>query len=338
MKRFPTSLLACFFLFAFLIVGCRGCPPKSGGDDTRSPSPRPSASATASKVAGESTIKRVMANVMAGATDPLPLLTDDEWHDLVSKTQVSTDNNGEARLKLSGCMTVYLFQTSRVTYAACSKSESTGGNSNCQSAGTAVYNSSCAGRIEQVIQTPTADIIPRGTWITVTYLPDQQLTITVVLKGSAEVRPVIDIENRKLGEPATINEGQFYLTVPDERRDQDDEQSSNLRQAKNVSDGPAMLNKYLKPWLDRIRTHAEEDQIERRSYAFTADIDCDCEHVDAGLLTREYRLQCIRAEAQAWRQFYETGELGKCDPVTKGPNARVKPPAAQPARGAGGPH
>src|SRR5207249_6171657 len=140
------------------------------------------------------------------------------------------------------------------------KSESTGGNSNCQSAGTAVYNSSCADRIEQVIQTPTADIIPRGTWITVTYLPDQQLTITLVLKGSAEVRPVIDIENRKMGEPATINEGQFYLTVPDERRDQNDEQSSNLRQVKNVSEAPAMVNRYLKPWLDRIKTHAEEDK------------------------------------------------------------------------------
>ncbi|MFN2578492.1 MAG: hypothetical protein ABR607_12465 [Pyrinomonadaceae bacterium] len=328
MKRFPISMLTCLFVLSLLILGCRGCPPNPNNNDTSSsPSPRPTA--TAARVAADSTIKRVEANVMAGASDPLSLLTDNEWHDLVSKTQVSTDNDGEARLKLYGCMTVYLFQTSKMTYAPCSKSESTGGNSNCQSAGTAVYNSSCASRIEQVIQTPTANITPKGTWITVTYLPDQQLTIILVLKGSAEVRPVIDIESRKMGEPTTVGEGQFYLTVPDARRDQNDEQSFNLRQAKNVSEIPAMLNKYLQPWLGRIKQHAEEDKIERKSYAFTADIDCDCNHVDAGLLTREYRLQCIRAEAAAWRQFYETGEPGKCDAVAAGPEARVRP--AQPA-------
>jgi len=324
MRRPATSLLVCLFVFAILVLGCRGCSPPPKRPPNNNGGPSPGATPTDSKLPSDSSVKRVAANVMAGDGEPLPLLNDDDLHTLLASTQVNTDDNGEARLKLSGCMTVYLFQTSKLTYAPCSKSESMGGSANCLKGGTAVYNSECAGRIEQMIQTPTAQVVPRGTWLTVTYLPDQQLTITVVFEGSAEVRPVTDIESRTLGEPITISEGQFSLTMPDQRANQQNYDPANLRQPKKLGEEPAQLNKYLKPWLDRIRKHAEEDKMPRQSYAFTADIDCDCEHVEFGLLTKEYRLQCIRAEAAAWARYYETGELGKCDSVAQGPNARPK--------------
>lgn len=325
MKDPKLSLLLAFLVFFLLALGCRGCPPKTDGPSINvNSSPPPAASPSVSKPATDSTVKRVEANVMAGTDQPLPLLTDDEPHDFLARAQVSTDSNGEALLKLSGCMRVYLFQTSSITYASCSKAESASGNARCQTGGTAVYNSECAGRIEQVIQTPTEDITPKGTWFSVTYLPDRRLTITLVLKGSVEVRPVTEIENRTLGEPITINAGQYSMTMPDAQANQQDYDTANLRQPKNVRDSLSEVNRYLKPWLDRIRKHAEEDKVDRQSYAFTADIDCDCEHLDAGLLNREYRLQCIRAEAEIWRKFYDTGEMGKCDSVAQGPNARPK--------------
>lgn len=325
MTRRPISLTIYLSLFAVLVLGCRGCPPRTDGpgfNGNGGSSPVAGISPTPTQGTGDS-VKRVEANVRAGESQPLPLLRDDNPHDLLARMQVTTDPNGEALLKLSGCGKVYLFQTSSITYAPCSKSEA-GTNFRCQTGGTAIYNSECAGRIHEVIQTPTEDINPKGTWFSVTYLPDQQLTITVVLKGSVEVRPVTDMENRTLGEPMIINAGQYSTTMPDARANQEDYDTTHLRQPKNIGDSPSEVNKYLKPWLDRIRKHAEEDKVDRQSYAFTADIDCDCEHLDAGLLNREYRLQCIRAEAEIWRRFYDTGEMGKCDSVAQGPNARPK--------------
>ena len=324
MKRLPGSLIVCFFVFLFLIAGCRGCPPRRDSDGPPQPPVSISPGMSPSPpLDTKGTVQRISAGVMAGDSAPLPLLNDDAPRPLTLGTQVSTDPNGEALLTLD-CMKVFLFQIGKMTYGNCSKSESTGGNAICQTGGTAVYNSACAGRIEQIIRTPTVQVAPRGTWIIVAYLPDQQLTVTCVLKGSAEVRPVTNIDKQSLGESALVSEGQFYLTVPDDKRDQNIEQSNYLRQPKNVSEAPGLIHKYLEPWLDRIQRHAKIDEIPRKSYAFTADINCDCEHVEAGLLTRDYRLQCIRAEAAAWARFYETGELGKCDAVAQGPNARLK--------------
>ena len=324
MKRLPGSLIACLFVFLFLIAGCRGCPPERGPNGPPpQPGVSPSPGLSPPPADTKGTVQRISAGVRAGDSEPLPFLTDNAPRPLTLRTQVSTDPNGEALLTLD-CMKVFLFQIGKMTYGNCSKSESTGGNAFCQTGGTAVYNSACAGRIEQIIRTPTVQVAPRGTWIIVTYLPDQQLTVTCVLKGSAEVRPITDIDTQSLGEPVMVSEGQFYLSVPDDRRNQNDEQSNYLRQPRNIREAPALIHKYLKPWLDRIERHAKIDEIPRASYAFTANIDCDCDHVEAGLLTREYRLQCIRTEAAAWVRFYETGELGKCDPVTKGPNARPK--------------
>ncbi len=323
MRRPTLSFLAAAFVFAIVALGCRSCPPQPPPNNNGNSSPRPGASPSA-KNSSNSTVRRVDANVMAGENAPLPLLADNSPHDLAPRTQVNTDPNGEARLELAGCEAVYLFQLSQMTYASCSKSEAVGGGVNCLQGGTAVYNSECAGRIEQVIQTPTANVTPKGTWLVVTYLPDKQLTIVVVLKGAAEVRPVTDMESRTLGEPILVQENQFTLTVPERQADQQDYDAASLRKPKPLSDAPTQLNQYLKPWLSRIKKHAEEDKLARQSFAFTADVDCDCENVEFGLLTREYRLQCIRAEAEIWKRYYETGELGKCDTVAQGPNARPK--------------
>jgi PASTA domain-containing protein len=52
-------------------------------------------------------------------------------------------------------------------------------------------------------------------------------------------------------------------------------------------------------------------------------INCDCEHVEAGLLTNQYRDQCKKAETALIDQFKQTGTVtGKCDSVAQGPNAK----------------
>jgi hypothetical protein len=52
-------------------------------------------------------------------------------------------------------------------------------------------------------------------------------------------------------------------------------------------------------------------------------VNCDCEHVDFGLLTTQYRNQCKKAEQALIDQFRQTGTvMDKCDSVAQGPNAR----------------
>jgi hypothetical protein len=47
-------------------------------------------------------------------------------------------------------------------------------------------------------------------------------------------------------------------------------------------------------------------------------IDCDCEHIEAGLLTRPWRSACRGEEASARAHCRETGQIRRCHMV--GPN------------------
>jgi hypothetical protein len=249
--------------------------------------------------------------------------------------QVSTDPNGEALLKLSGCAKVYVFQETSITYAACSKSES-GTNARCLSRGTAVFNSECAGRVKQVIQTPTQSLTPNGTWFSVTYLPDQQLTITVVMKGTVEIRPVINMEDRTLGDHVVVSEGQTYATVPEKAGQEDAGHLAELRRVRPASEMPDGLKDGLQPWLDRIKKHAEEDGVSFDQNAFIVQqtslssqqgrpVDCDCGHVDAGILTKQYYEVCLKRQLALIDEYRRTGKVtGTCDSIAQGPNAKPK--------------
>jgi hypothetical protein len=266
---------------------------------------------------------------MAGDSTPPPTLTDNEPHDLPPRTQVLTDPNGEAFLELSGCTAAYLFQKSNMTYDQCSRAERRSGNAACLQGGTAVFNSECAGRVEQIIQTPTADITPTGTWFCVMYLPDQQLTVTLVMKGSVEVRPVIDMEGRKLGEPSVISAGQSSAVITLKPGAEDFGQIAELRRPKPASEMPDWIKEKLAPWLDRIKKHADADGVTFNRDAFTSPqglpIDCDCGHVEFGLLTREYRAECMKTQQALIEEYRRTGKVtGTCNSVAQGPNARPK--------------
>jgi hypothetical protein len=328
--RYPiTSMLLCLVVFAILALGCRGCPPKPPPPNSNGNASPESSAKPSTKTPSDSTVRRVGANVMAGENAPLTLLTDDEPHDLTTGTKVNTDPQGEARLELAGCDTVYLFQLSKMSYAPCSKSDSISAGVSCLEGGTAVYNSECAGRIEQLIQTPTQNITPKGTWFSVTYFPDQQMTITLVMKGSVEVRPVISMENRTLGEPVVVSEGQTYATVPAKPGQEDFGHIADLREVRSAADLPAELKMQLSPWADRIQKHAKEDGVAFDKSVFSNQsgwpIDCDCGHVQAGLLTKQYYEACLKRQLELIDQYRRNGTVtGTCDGVAQGPDAKPK--------------
>jgi hypothetical protein len=71
---------------------------------------------------------------------------------------------------------------------------------------------SCEG--EYTLRTGSAQIEKRGTILWVMYLPEDNLTLVVVLEGEVEVRPVKDYPST-LGLATTLTAEEFYFTMPD---------------------------------------------------------------------------------------------------------------------------
>jgi hypothetical protein len=235
-------------------------------------------------------------------------------------------------------MTVYVFQKSAMMTAPCSKSEYTSGNVNCQLAGTSVYNNSCESRVKQIIETPSAEITLEGTWVAVAYLPAHQLTVTMIFKGQASIRPVKSLKGRRLGEPILAREGQFWLSVPDDRRAaiSDLPTAAEAGRPQGFDRLQPLLDALgMNEWRDRIWKRAAEDKLNppeltspdetRREAEAAKLIDCDCQHVEAGLIGGQNRSRCLRTEHALRQQYIRTGRVeGTCDAVASGPNARPR--------------
>jgi hypothetical protein len=332
-----TSVLAVILLL-FALLACRCSQPDTPiveNQNLATPAP-PKVSPTP---ISEGELRRYLTNVAAGNADPLPNLSDDSWHKISADTRVRTDENGEGWLKLRQCMLIYLFQAGDMITAPCSKSEYASGHVNCQLSGTAVYKDSCGPQAEQLVQTPTAEVAPQGTWFTVTYLPQQQATLVMVFDGSVSVKPIRDLATRSLGEPTTVSTGQVWITAPDNRLNTDSENIGGIeRTVRAVSDTQSVIRSMVGPWLERIQQRAKQDGIEGPAIqalaspspttpeiTSEAEIDCDCNNAGGGLLARAYQRQCLQAESTLKREFRETKKVtGHCDSVASGPNAKPK--------------
>ena len=129
--------------------------------------------------------------------DALARLADGRWHGLDAGGCVTTDDIGEAKLDIDGCMFIYVLQDSRqLVRRGCRKDAAISGNASCSVQGTSVYNNACAGEV--IVQTPSAEIQLHGTWLAVTYLPNLELSLVQVYEGRARVLPVTDLEEYKL--------------------------------------------------------------------------------------------------------------------------------------------
>jgi hypothetical protein len=109
-------------------------------------------------------------------------------------------------------MLIYIFQQSRLIKAACPKSDYLGGNVTCAVEGTSVYNNQCASQI--VIQTPSVELVLEGTWLSVTYLPEQQLSLIMVFEGQVSAHPVLNADTYDQGAAVDIVAGYFWFSTP----------------------------------------------------------------------------------------------------------------------------
>lgn len=345
-------VLILLLMAGLLFASCRPDPPRDNGITNETTNNAVANNQQANQ--GEepktaaSQLRRYLANVWARteAGGSPSMLNDDTWHAVKEGARVRTDKQGEGWLRVRDCMTVYVFQKSEMMIAPCSKSEYTSGSINCQLAGTSVYNNTCESRIKQIIETPTAEVTLEGTWVSVSYLPAHQLTLTMVFQGQASIRPVISMEGRRLGEPVVVKESQFWLSAPDDRRAAiaDLPTAVDARQPQGFDRLPSLLDALgMNEWRDRIWKRAAEDKINaprlapseetRRTEEAARLIDCDCQRSQSALTAGSYVNQCLKTQQALRQQYIKTGKVGgTCDPRTSGPKARpagTRPPKSQ---------
>ncbi|HBY96353.1 MAG TPA: hypothetical protein DEP84_20830 [Chloroflexi bacterium] len=215
-------------------------------------------------------IRRNLSNVYAGegSPDSLPLLSDDDWHELRDMSLITTDADGEGWLQINQCMLVYIFQNSGLVKAACPKSDLASGNVTCALEGTSAYNNDCSDKI--VIQTLSAEVVLEGTWISITYLPEQQVTILSVFEGHATARPVRNAELRTMGEAIEIPTRHFWFSEPGITADPI--AGLAAREPHPFDQLPLLIEKlHLESWVERLRVRAADDNVPFPDFATPAE-------------------------------------------------------------------
>jgi hypothetical protein len=152
-------------------------------------------------------------------------------------------------------MLIYVFRSSKLRKSACPKSSLSGGNVTCAVEGTSAFNNQCASKI--IIQTFSMQLELNGTWLKVSYLPDQQLSVVEVWEGSATVWPVLDAEGYTLGDAVEVDEGKSWITVPDDVL----EEMEGLPLRKSLDSLPPQIGDLVQPWQELALARAEDDAV-----------------------------------------------------------------------------
>lgn len=136
--------------------------------------------------------------------------------------KIITDNKGEVHLlgfdsdaEEPVCES-YLFRRSKLWGVFGSKAvlEQCSRKSNyfqCQALEGTIAFKNCS---EHVTETGDAVVIEMGTWYTVSYYPEIDMTLTVVLDGNVQIAPKINSDGSALGPFTTLEVGQIWLSQP----------------------------------------------------------------------------------------------------------------------------
>ena len=205
------------------------------------------------------TLQRQASQVFFGAAEPLDLVNSDSPQPFPDGFLVNTDQSGQALLQglIDGeqCK-IFLFFTTKLQKKACPESSFTAGTASCVEEGSAVFEN-CHDRL---ITTPSGAAQLLGTWASITYLPENQASVYVVLKGSIQIQPVTRMRGYQIANGTTVSAGEFYYTAPDGVMLQNPNLSG--RRAYSIDRLPSLLqiypalNQYLQPIFDTSKKSA----------------------------------------------------------------------------------
>ena len=253
-------------------------------------------------------VKDEKANAWATLTDigQYDLLNTGNFQDpKLFKWLVTTDSEGEALICPKNAVNtstqtcsdvacrIYVYGSSDFGPHCCPESES--GSTSCSCSGTQAFDD-----CDFTTRTLTADISSSGTWYSVTYLWDAQITIVIVGEGQVEVTPVdiltfegelprlnlleplergaawdqFNVNERIMGEPQLVNvdqlgAAQFYYTAPLDQLDfiNLDQGGIPARQWHSIVDLPLLVDQlkpldfHLEPWINNIWEKSQESDI-----------------------------------------------------------------------------
>lgn len=160
----------------------------------------------------DSLVRRLISGVFAGEKKPLPGLESDDPVALGPNGLVTTDKTGEAEIQIKDCLKLYIFQASSLTRSTCRKSDQASGLGVCGLQGLTGVINKCTSQVN--IQSPSSDVVSKGTWFTVMYLPDDQLTIVQVFEDRVEVRAVINPAAGQMAAGQAVGAGSLWFTSP----------------------------------------------------------------------------------------------------------------------------
>jgi len=222
---------------------------------------------------------KAWATIQDTTPDTLVLLGDTNWHWLVGQGMVTTDASGQAEIRGPGCGSLFVYQDSGLDRHDCER----GGGGSCIVG--AVLNINC----DVAIDTLPAGVSFQGTWVSVIYLANSEVTLVTVGEGAAIVTPYSTLAYERTGDgilelkvterEATdkviieVPSGQeplFLYTASDERLAalMEEQELPPPRQALSIRDLPpvrqALQNKdpNLDLWLEQVQEQGNRDGIE----------------------------------------------------------------------------
>jgi hypothetical protein len=199
-------ILAIGMLLTIVLSGC--------GTSTSTPQPAQPAGS-----GWDVACRRLEVQASIGQLSPLVQMELNQQDRLVDGGYVWTGYDGEARLTWSDCITVYTFyQTSIVasegTVVADCVQEDWGDDC---IASTTINENDCT---VNVVTLP-ADVTLSGTWVTIMYMKEYQLTLVIAHEGTATVTPRMKEADSTpdATQKFAVTGGNFAYTVPEEYRD-----------------------------------------------------------------------------------------------------------------------
>jgi hypothetical protein len=161
-------------------------------------------------------ISRDTSKVFFGPSLPLPELVNTLAEPFPEGFKVNTDDQGVALLRgtaSGGECTISVFRLSTLTKAACAPGTFSGSNVSCVEEGSALFNQ-CSNAI---VVTPSGVAEHQGTILSVTYMPDKQISLYMALEGQVQVTPLRKMNDyTQPSEPVSLDAGQYFYTAPDD--------------------------------------------------------------------------------------------------------------------------
>jgi hypothetical protein len=156
-----------------------------------------------------STVECLIQQVYSGMAEPLDIMGLNERKDLEADGMVTTDDIGEAQVEMTGCGNLWVFRDTQLEKATCRKSAYETNLTYCLSGGMVGVQHDCL--LKMTVQTPKISVETGGTRFTVTYFPEDEVSLVIALDGALQVQSFANLD---AGVPPVTMTGSVWFDDP----------------------------------------------------------------------------------------------------------------------------